>query len=169
MSICRNLTLCIIFLTSRMLTVVVPHDKIVNHTMMQTALHRHNRVKPWRSGPGFNIRGLIVRSREVSKPRDVYLKLSDGSEIWQAPRHQCCRRACQISKRCDDLNYQSRGFETWRCLTIRRLIGYWNEAQVSLLETRSAFITMVFPTAFVISNNFKKLGYSFILTPSIDF
>ena len=39
--------------------------------------------------------------------------------------------ACQISKRCDNLNNQSRGFNTSRDLTIRRLIGYWNVAQVS--------------------------------------
>ena len=31
------------------------------------------------------IRRLIVRSRKVSKPWDLYLELSDRSEIWQAP------------------------------------------------------------------------------------
>ena len=41
----------------------------------------------------------------------------------------CCRGPCQISKRCDDLNYQSRSFETLRDLTIRRLIRYWDRAQ----------------------------------------
>ena len=59
-------------------------------------------------------------SREVSKPRDLFLELSDRSEIWQALRQHCCRCACQISKRYDDLKYQSRGFETSRDLTIRR-------------------------------------------------
>ena len=73
-------------------------------------------------------RRLSVRSRKVSKPRDLYLKLSDRSEIWQALRQHCCRCACQIAKRCGNLNYQSRGFETSRDLTIRRLIGYWNGA-----------------------------------------
>ena len=29
-----------------------------------------------------SIRRLIVRSRTVSKPRDLYLELSDRSEIW---------------------------------------------------------------------------------------
>ena len=71
----------------------------------------------------YPIRSLIVRSREVSKPRDLYLELFDCSEIWQAPRQ------CQISKRCGNLNYQSRSFETSRDLTIRRLIGYWNGAK----------------------------------------
>ena len=78
----------------------------------------------------YSIRRLIVRSREVSKPRDLYLDLSARSEIWQAPRQHCCRCACQISKLCDNLNYQSRGFETSRDLTIRCLIGYWNGALV---------------------------------------
>ena len=72
-------------------------------------------------------RHLIVRLREISKLLASYLslKLCDRSDIWQAPG-QFCRRACQISKRCDNLNYQSRGFETSQDLTIRRLICYWN-------------------------------------------
>ena len=69
-------------------------------------------------------RRLSVRSRKVSKPRNLYLELSDRSAIWQALRQQCCRCACQISKRYDNLKYQSRGFETLRDLTIRRLIAY---------------------------------------------
>ena len=77
-------------------------------------------------------RRLSVRSRKVSKPRDLYLELSDRSEIWQELRQQCCRCACQISKRYDNLKYQSRGFETLRDLTKRRLFGYWDGAQVSL-------------------------------------
>ena len=76
-------------------------------------------------------RRLIVRSREVSKPRDLYLELFDRSEIWQALRQHCCRCACQISKRYDNLKYQSRGFETSRDLTIRRLFGYWDGVQNS--------------------------------------
>ena len=39
-----------------------------------------------------------VRSREVSKPWDLYVELSDRSKIWQPPRQHCCRCACQISK-----------------------------------------------------------------------
>ena len=73
---------------------------------------------------------LIVRSREVSKPRYLYLYLSDGSEIWQAQRQQCCRYACQISKQCDNLNCQSPGFEDSRDLAIKRLIEYWNRTQL---------------------------------------
>ena len=73
-------------------------------------------------------RRLSVRSRKVSKWRDLYLELSDRSEIWQALRQQCCRCACQISKRYDNLKYQSRGFDTLRDLTKRRLFGYWDGA-----------------------------------------
>ena len=74
-------------------------------------------------------RRLFVRSRQVSKPRDLYLELSDRSEIWHALRQQCCRCACQISKRYDNLKYQSRGFDTSRDLTKRRLFGYWDGTQ----------------------------------------
>ena len=80
------------------------------------------------------IRRFIVRSRKASKPRDLYLESSDRSEIWQAPRQQCCRSANQISKRCDNLNHRSRGFEILRDLTIRRLIGYWNGALECFIE-----------------------------------
>ena len=91
------------------------------------------------SGPfQYPIRRLVVRSRKVSKPRDLYLELYDRSEIWQAPRQRCCRRACQISKRCDNLNYRSRGIENSRDPTIRRLIGYWNRAPVTDSKTTSS-------------------------------
>ena len=73
-------------------------------------------------------RRLSVRSREVSKPRDLYLELFDRSEIWQALRQQCCRCACQIAMRYNNLKYRSRGFETLRDLTERRLFGYWDGA-----------------------------------------
>ena len=50
---------------------------------------------------------LSVRSRKVSKPRDLYLELSDRSEIWQALRQQCCRCVCQISKRYDNFRFHT--------------------------------------------------------------
>ena len=85
-------------------------------------------------------RRLIVRSREVSKPRDWYFK-SYRFEIWQAHRQQCCRSASQISERSDYSKYKSRGFETSRDLTIRRLFGYWDGAQAGsgLLHARRKF------------------------------
>ena len=94
-------------------------------------------------------RRLSVRSRKVSKPRDLYLELSDRSEIWQALRQQCCRCACQISKRYDNLKYQSRGFETLRDLTKRRLFGYWDGAQ-----SAGNKVTHIFSVSFAV-NDFK--------------
>ena len=75
-------------------------------------------------------RRLFIRSRKVSKPRDWYFKLSYRFEIWQAHRQHCCRSACQISERSDNSKYKSRGFQTLRDLTKRRLFGYWDWAQV---------------------------------------
>ena len=75
------------------------------------------------------IRRLYVRSRKVSKPRDWYFKLSYRLEIWQAHRQHCCRSGCQIAERSDNSKYKSRGFETLRDLTERRLFGYWDGAQ----------------------------------------
>ena len=89
----------------------------------------------WNRAPSqYPKRRLSVRSRKVSKPRDLYLELSDHSEILQALRQQCCRCACQISKRYDNLKYQSRGFETLRDLTKRRLFGYWDGALIPLTK-----------------------------------
>ena len=80
-------------------------------------------------GPSqYTKRRLFVRSREVSKPRDWYFKLLYRFEIWQAHRQHCCRSACQISERSDNSKYKSRGFETLRDLTERRLFGYWDGA-----------------------------------------
>ena len=73
---------------------------------------------------------LIVRSREVSKPRDWLFELSHRLEIWQTNQQHCCRGACQISERSHDCKYKSCSFETLRDLTIKRLIGYWNRAEV---------------------------------------
>ena len=75
-------------------------------------------------------RRLSVRSRKVSKPRDWYFKLAYRFKIWQAHRQHCCRSACQISERSDNSKYKSRGFDTLRDLTERRLFAYWDGALV---------------------------------------
>ena len=74
----------------------------------------------------YQIRRLIVWSREVSKPRDWQFKLLHRFAIWQAHRQQCCRGACRMSERSDNSKYIFQGFETSRYLTIWRLIWYWN-------------------------------------------
>ena len=43
----------------------------------------------------FRLWRLIVRSREVSKPRDLYLELSDWSAIWRARRQPICLSNCK--------------------------------------------------------------------------
>ena len=82
---------------------------------MPTTFHHSSSWAPFQCPK----RHLAIRSREVSKPRDLYLELSHRPEIGQAPRQHCIWRACQISKRCDNLNSQSRGLEYTRDLTIR--------------------------------------------------
>ena len=86
---------------------------------------------------------LILRSHKVSKPWDLYLELYDRSEIWQAPLQQYCRCACQISKRYDNLNYQSRGFETSRDLSTRRLIVVGQLNSPTTISLVSSKITTV--------------------------
>ena len=73
-------------------------------------------------------RRIFVRSRKVSKPRDWYFKLPYRFEMWQAHRQHCCRSACQISERSDNPKCKSRGFETLRDRTERRLFGYGDKA-----------------------------------------
>ena len=67
-------------------------------------------------------------STEVSKPRDSCLDISDHSEIWQAPRQQCCRDAWQMSERYDHYNILCHGFETSRDLAVRRFA--WPYVQI---------------------------------------
>ena len=110
-------------------------------------------ASPVRAPSQYPKRRLSVRSRKVSKPRDLHLGLSDRSEILQAHRQHCCRSACKISKRYGNLKYQSRGFETLRDLTKRRLFGYWDGAQ---LLKRSRLLTAYF----AFSQLFWNLGRS---------
>ena len=107
----------------------------VYHTKVKTNISRCHHItslhiEAWDPFQ-YPIRRVIVRSRKVSKPRDWQFKLSHRFEIWQANRQQCCRGACKISERADNSKYKSRGFETSRGLTIRRLIGYWNGGLVT--------------------------------------
>ena len=91
-------------------------------------------------------RRLIVRSREFSKPWDLYLELSDGSEIWQALRQLCYWCACHISKRYDNLKYQSRGFETSQDFTKGRLFGYWDGPRIRTMTSQEpTFQHTVYP------------------------
>ena len=98
------------------------------------------------AGPRFNIRcktsyRKISWSSEAARfvfwtVRSLWNLTGTSAALLPTPRQHCCRCACEISKRCDVLNCQSRGFETSRDLATRRLIGYWNRAQVSTFLCR---------------------------------
>ena len=75
----------------------------------------------------YPIRSLIISSTKVLKPWDSRLDLYDCPLIWQPPGQQYCWCVCLISKQCNNVSCQSRGFEALRHLTIRCRIGYWNE------------------------------------------
>ena len=65
------------------------------------------------------------------------------------------RHMRHISRRCDDLHYQSRGFDTSRDLTMRRLFGYWNRT-LCLLSISLA----IFHAQFKFNKNFWLLVFS---------
>ena len=67
--------------------------------------------------------------------QNLYFQLSYRFEIWQAHRQHCCRSACQVSER-------SRGFETLRDLTERRLFGYWDIEPWLSIVSRGAYISL---------------------------
>ena len=104
----------------------------------------------------YPIRRLIVGTRKVSKLRDLYLELFDRSGNCQAPRQHCCRCACQISKRCDDLNYQSCGFDTSCDFTIRRLMRYWYVTLVPSPPTCTVYWGVLKVTWYLLMQYFSK-------------
>ena len=57
------------------------------------------------------------------------------ASLWNltGARQHCCRCACQMSEWWDYSTHKPRGLETLRDVTIKRLIGYWNGAQVTRL------------------------------------
>ena len=128
---------------------IMIHDELQAHWETQHMMPFHSRGN-WAPSQ-YPKRRLSVRSRKVSMPRDLYLESSDHSEIWLALRQQCCRCVCQISKRYDNLKYQSRGFETLRDLTKRRLFGYWDGAQITNFTRHHEAINLVQLTSKVCS------------------
>ena len=66
-----------------------------------------------------------LRSRKISKPRDLYLELFDRYEIWQVSRQLCCQSACPISKQHNNSNYLCRCFEAWWGFTLKQLSLQW--------------------------------------------
>ena len=103
--------------------------------MLTNVTHCQSMTTTWAPSQ-YPKRRLSVRSRKVSKPRDLYLELSDRSEIWQALRQQCCRCVCQISKRYDNLKYQ---FEAAGSIKTWRSVYKWWRHQMETLSALLAF------------------------------
>ena len=111
----------------------------VPQSIFRSANHAASK-KATRAPSQYPKRRLSVRSREVSKPRDWYFKLSYRFEIWRAHRQQYCRSACQISERSDNSKYKSRDFESLRDLMERRLFGYWDGVLEGMPQTPLKFL-----------------------------
>ena len=110
----------------------------------------------WLNHVSKNLRGscnfhyVVISSDNLEAACDLCLELFDRSEIWPASRQHRCRRTCQTLKRCDSLNYQSRGIDNFRDLTKRILsaietgfltIRAWqrpNLVSMSLFQSRKA-------------------------------
>ena len=69
----------------------------------------------------YSLSGLTSYHKFSGSREAAGLELSNRSELWQAPRQQGCRDACQISERYNHHNIQSRSFEILWDLAVRRL------------------------------------------------
>ena len=96
-------------------------------------------------------RTFTAKSREVSKPRDSGLDFFNRSEMWQAPRQERRRDACQISERNDLYDFQSRDFETSRDLVVRRLTASWIGRGIKNTKTQSLFRVICLKWLWVVS------------------
>ena len=61
----------------------------------------------------YPIKHSIIRSREVSKPRDWSLELSDRSEFWQIGNSAAYTDTSHISKQCDNYWSQATSSHGW--------------------------------------------------------
>ena len=71
-------------------------------------------------------RHLIVIPRDISKPRNLFVELTDCSDADVSVKFESDAMI---------LNYQSPGFEIWPDLMIRFLTGLWNGAQMAKYKT----------------------------------
>ena len=62
---------------------------------------------------------LTIRSREISKPWNSGLYVSDHAGSWQAHWQQRCRDACQIFEQHAHYDIQSRGLVTYSKASVR--------------------------------------------------
>ena len=107
----------------------------VKKTSPEPCNNDHNLWNVWRNEDTIDLWGLgpVSTSREVSKPRDWYFKLSlrhlhlTGTS---AALLSGCLTVSNFGRLCNS-KLKSRGYETLWYLTIRRLLGYWTRAQVA--------------------------------------
>ena len=78
------------------------------------------RQVPGLPGPLFTKRTDVL-PQDLVKSRSHEIRVEIFPIALQFDRQQCCRHACKISERYDNCNIQSRVFETWRDLAVRRL------------------------------------------------
>ena len=76
-------------------------------------------------GPCFKIWSDILL-QDLTKSQSCEIYIQNCVIALEFDRQQCCPSACQISKWCNNLNYQSHGFEASWDLMTKRLIGYQN-------------------------------------------
>ena len=109
------------------------HDSVSNHQPHDCLLNRLFRRRSKKISK-LRVTGRWVGNSPVTGefPAPVASNAENVSIWWR--HHECFRGACQITKRCNDLNYKSCSFETSRDLTIRCLIGYSNGNQVNTLR-----------------------------------
>ena len=85
----------------------------------------------------FQSKGTVLISNKksyckMSRPRSRKIHIQNCAMALKFDKHLGSHRACQMAKRCDNLKCRYRGFGISRDLTIRRIFGYWNRAQISL-------------------------------------
>ena len=102
-------------------SVVLSCDSRANDRHNDSLNFRHDLFEHFGTSIDWTVRCLTARSRKDTMPRNSSLELTNHSEIWQVPRKQRCRDACQISEQYNHYNIQSHGFETSRDLAVRRL------------------------------------------------
>ena len=78
----------------------------------------------------YPIRHLIKTSRKVSKPRDFVFRIVRSLD---GPLSSSAVDVPVVSQRCTNLSFKPSGFDASRNVRMRRLLGYWNGAQVCAL------------------------------------
>ena len=117
---------------------------------------RHLAVYALKPGWRFSLirRLRNVRSLKVSMPRDLWLGVSNRSEIRQASRQKCCRGASQILEQCEHVKPNLAASRAIRCLIEywnRPWTGYFHYSDVTMSATASEITSLTIVYASVYS------------------